>query len=112
MVDIPRHPLSVDEAAAAVEAAVRAKLVAEYVRLVEATSIAVETLVYVARHGRREEARVMAAREILDRAQLSAETRTAIDVQTPIEVRAGELLEKLDSMQVALTSPIDVAEAG
>lgn len=110
--DIPRQPLSVDEAAAAVEVAVRAKLVQGYVKLVEATDVAIKTLVYVAVHGRHEEARVMAAREILDRAHLSAETRAAIDLQPTIEVRAEELRTKLDSMQEALLAPIEVEEAG
>ena len=109
--DISREPISVDEAAAAVEAAVKAKLVQGYVRLVEATDVAIRTLLYVAQHGRHEEARVMAAREILDRAHLSAEVRASIDLQPEVEVRAEALRAKLESMQKALTSPIDVDEA-
>ena len=54
---------------------------------------------------------MMAAREILERAHLSAEVRAAIDLQPEIEVRAEELRAKLDSMAKALTSPIDVDEA-
>lgn len=111
-VSFPRSLVSVDEAAAAVEAAVRAKLVTGYVELVEATSVAINALVYVAQHGRHEEARVMAAREILDRAHLSAEVRAAIEVQPEVEVRAEELRRKLDSMQAGLLAPISVEEAG
>ena len=112
--DLPRKMLSVDEAAAAVEAAVRARLVKGYVDLVQATEVAINTLVYVAQHGRHEEARVRAAAEILDRAHLTAETRAAIDAQPESQVRAEELRRKLDSMQQALLAPIDVAveEAG
>jgi hypothetical protein len=110
--DLPSRILSVDEAAAAVEAAVRAKLVKGYVALVEATDVAIDTLLYVAQHGRHEEARVRAAAEILDRAHLTAETRAAIDAQPEAQVRAEELRRKLDSMQEALLAPIDVEEAG
>ena len=46
-VDIPRRILSVDEAAAAVEAAVKARLVASYTALVDATDIAVDTLINI-----------------------------------------------------------------
>jgi hypothetical protein len=111
VVDIPSPPAFADDSAAVVELAVRAKLVQGYVRLVEATEVAITTLLYVAQHGRHEEARVMAAREILDRAHLSAEVRAAIDLQPDIEVRAEALRTKLDSMQAALTSTIDVDEA-
>ena len=78
-VDIPRRVLSLDEAAAAVEAAVKASLVESYAALVDATDIAVDTLINVALYGRREEARVMAAQEILDRSGLTPEIRVAID---------------------------------
>lgn len=109
--DIPHPSAFSDDGAAAVELAVRAKLVEGYVRLVEATNDAILTLIYVARYGRHEEARVMAAREILERAHLSAEVRQAIDLQPEIEVRAEELRAKLDSMRVALEAPIEVEEA-
>ncbi|HEY7030076.1 MAG TPA: hypothetical protein VH482_02050 [Thermomicrobiales bacterium] len=109
---MPRVTLSDDEAAAAIEVAVRAKLVRGYIKLVEATPIAIKTLLDIAVNGRHEEARVMAAREILDRAHLTAETRAVIDLQPTIEVRAEELRVKLDSMQAALLAPIDVEEAG
>ena len=79
-VDIPRRVLSVDEAAAAVEAAVKARLVASYTALVDATDIAVETLVNIALYGRREDARVQAAKEILDRSGL---TPRSVSPSTP-----------------------------
>lgn len=104
--------MTLDEAAAAVETAVRARLVESYVRLVEATDIAVTTLVYVAVHGRHDEARVAAAREILERANLSADVRAAVESQTDTEVRRDALLARLDSMQAALTAPIEAEEAG
>ena len=47
-------------------------LMAAYMKLVEATEVAVDTLVWVAVNGRREEARVLAAKEILDRAGIRA----------------------------------------
>lgn len=105
--DLPQPPLTIDEAAAAVETAVRAKLVESYVKLVEATEVAVTTLIYVAIHGRREEARVMAAREILDRANLSPDVRAAIEAQSDTEIRRDALLARLDAMQEALTAPLE-----
>lgn len=104
--------MTVDEAAAAVETAVRARLVESYVKLVEATDVAVSTLLYVAIHGRREEARVAAAREILERANMTADVRAAVEAQTDTEIRREALLARLDSMQQALTAPIDTEEAG
>ena len=107
--DIPRTVVSLDEAAARVEAAVKAQLVQSYAALVDATDIAVDTLIYVAQHGRREEARVAAAKEILDRSGLSPEVRVAID--TPGSERAtriAELRRRLDGMKISLTTPLEV----
>ena len=107
-VDIPRRVVSLDEAAAAVEAAVKAKLVTEYAALVEATGVAVETLVYVAEHGRREEARVMAAREILDRSGLTPEIRISVDTAgSERDARLIALKARLNSMRDGLTTPIE-----
>lgn len=107
-VDIPRRVLSIDEAAAAVEAAIKGKLVTEYAALVEATSVAVETLIYVAEHGRREEARVMAAREILDRSGLTPEIRISVDTRgSERDARLIALKARLDSMKTGLTTPIE-----
>lgn len=110
--DIPRTVLSVDEAAARVEAAIKAKLVTQYAALVDATGIAVETLISVAMNGRREEARVAAAKEILDRSGLVPEIRVAIDnVGSERETRMAELRRRLDDMRTSLTTPLELGEA-
>ena len=107
--DIPANVLTADAAAVAVESAVKAKLVESYVRLVEATSIAVDTLIYQAAHGRHEETRVAAAKEILERAALTPEVRVPVEEgTTDRETRIDELRRQLGSMREALTTPIDV----
>ena len=109
--DIPRTVVSVDEAAARVEAAIKAKLVTSFAGLVDATDIAVETLVSIAQHGRREEARVAAAKEILDRSGLTPDIRVSVDTATSErEARLAELRSKLNRMQQSLTTPIEVGE--
>ena len=110
--EIPRSLLSVDEAAARVEAAIKAKLVTQYAALVDATDVAVATLLYVAQYGRREEARVMAAREILDRSGLIPEIRIAIDTAgSERDTRMAELRRRLDDMKVSLTTPLELGES-
>ena len=107
--DIPRRVLSVDEAAAAVEAAVKARLVESYTALVDATDIAVNTLIDIALYGRREDARVQAAKEILDRSGLTPEIRVAIDTtSSDRDARLSELRRRLDAMRVGLTSPLEL----
>lgn len=109
MVDIPRHVISVDEAAAAVEAAVKARLVKSYTALVDATDIAVDTLINIAIYGRREDARVQAAKEILDRSGLTPEIRVAIDTGgTERDTRIAELHRRLDAMRTSLTTPLEL----
>ena len=109
LVDIPRRVLSVDEAAAAVEAAVKARLVESYTALVEATDIAVDTLINIALYGRREDARVAAAKEILDRSGLNPEIRVAIDTNgTERDARMSELRRRLDAMKTSLTTPLEL----
>lgn len=111
LVDIPRRALSVDEAAAAVEAAVKARLVESYTALVDATDIAVDTLISVALYGRREEARVSAAKEILDRSGLTPEIRVAIDTSgSERETRFAELRRRLDNMRTSLTTPLELGD--
>jgi hypothetical protein len=106
---VPRSVVSMDEAAARVEAAVKAKLVASYAALVEATDVAVEALVYIALHGRREEARVAAAREILDRSGLTPEIRVSIDTSaSDRDMRMSELRRRLDSMKTGLSTPLEL----
>jgi len=107
--DIPRRVVSLDEAAAAVEAAVKAKLVTSYAALVDATDVAVGTLIDIALYGRREEARVMAAREILDRSGLSPEIRVTLDSSSSErEARLADLRSRLDAVRVSLTTPLEV----
>lgn len=109
--DIPRRTYSIDEAAAAVEAALKAKLVRSYASLVDATDVAVSALIEVALYGRREEARVMAAREILDRSGLVPEIRVAIDaVGSERESRIAELHRRLDGMKTSLSTPLELDE--
>ena len=100
MTDLPRRQsFSVEEAAARVEAAVKSKLVGSYVRLVEATDTAVDTLLYVAEHGRHEEARVSAAKEILDRADLNPDIRVVIsNTDNERETRMDQLRTRLAAM--------------
>ena len=107
--DIPRRVVSLDEAAAAVEAAVKAKLVTSYAALVDATDVAVGTLIDIALYGRREEARVAAAREILDRSGLSPEIRVTLDSSSSErEARLADLRSRLDAVRVSLTTPLEV----
>jgi hypothetical protein len=97
---------------ALLEAALQAKLVESYVQLVEATSDAVDTLRYIMLHGRHEEARVSAAKEILDRANLTPDVRVVIQAgNSERETRLAELHRQLDAMQHGLTTPIDVEAA-
>ena len=112
LVDIPRRVLSVDEAAAAVEAAVKARLVQSYTALVDATDIAVDTLINIAMYGRREDARVQAAKEILDRSGLTPEIRVAIDTTgSDRDARVAALRLRLDNMKTSLTTPLELGES-
>lgn len=107
--DIPRTVISVDEAAARVEAAVKARLVESYTQLVEATDVAVDALIHVALYGRREEARVAAAKEILDRSGLTPEIRVAIDTTSSERgARFAELHRRLDNMRTSLQTPLEL----
>lgn len=78
-------------------------LMASYMRIVEASEWAVEALIHVAVHGRREEARVMAAKELLDRAGI----RAGIDIHVVHESgdanrQISVLHERLDRMAEGL----------
>jgi ABC-type uncharacterized transport system YnjBCD ATPase subunit len=111
-VDIPRRVDSLDAAAARVEAAFKAKLVTSYAALVDATDVAVDTLVNIAMHGRREEARVAAAKEILDRSGLSPEIRISVDTAGgERQARLDALRMKLNTMGDGLRAPLEVGEA-
>lgn len=109
LLDIPRRTLSVDEAAAAVEAAVKARLVQSYTALVDATDVAVDTLISIALYGRREDARVQAAKEILDRSGLTPEIRVAIDTNaSERDARISALHTRLDAMRTSLLTPLEL----
>lgn len=112
LVDIPRlDVMSADDLAAAVEAAVKARLVETYTALVDATDIAAQTLINIALYGRREDARVAAAKEILDRAGLSAEIRVSVDTQeSDAETRMAAFRAKLDSMRTSILTPLELDE--
>lgn len=81
-------------------------LLNSYARLVEASEVAVDALVWVAEHGKREDARVMAAREILDRSGIRA--GVDVNINMPAELDAGakvsELHARLDKMAESLTT--------
>jgi len=84
-------------------------LMASYMTLVEGTEIAVEALLYVAQHGRREEARVMAAKEILDRAGI----RAGVDIHVvhedgDAESQIAKLHDRLDRMAESITAKAEL----
>lgn len=86
-------------------------LLNSYARLVEASADAVDALVHVAVHGTREEARVMAAREILDRAGIRAGVDININLTGDAEGKsaAEQLLERLDSIAAGMTAREEIA---
>lgn len=96
-------------------------LLSAYMQLVENSEVAVEALIWVAANGKREEARVMAAREILDRAGI----RAGVDVNVNISgdegnssvndlkarlKRMGEGMDVADAIREQRAAAIDVAE--
>jgi len=89
----------------------RAVLMSSYLQLVEATSVAVQALVDVATTSRNDLARVNAAREILDRAGLTAELQVSVTIEGEgRDQKIAALKSKLDSMQSGLqTRAVDAA---
>lgn len=87
-------------------------LMAAYMRLVEASEVAVDTLIWVAVNGKREEARVMAAREILDRSGIRAgvDINVTIPESTSKRSTADQLMERLGAMADSLAAR-EAAEA-
>lgn len=81
-------------------------LLNSYARLVEASEIAVDALVWVAEHGKREDARVMAAREILDRSGIRAGVDVNINMSTDNDgsTKVSELHARLDKMAESLST--------
>jgi len=109
------------------EATRRAVLLTSYMNLVDATGAAVTALVDVATSSRNDLARVQAAKEILDRAGLTAALEVSVSFSdSGTSDRMSELRKKLDSLHDVLstdaanpvitptappTAPIDVDEA-
>lgn len=82
----------------------RAVLMSSYLKLVEATDVAVEALVDVASHSRNDLARVAASKEILDRAGLTQELEISIKLDDGGKAdRMDDLREKLNGIQSVLT---------
>jgi hypothetical protein len=102
---------SLDGFAAEVERLAHETLVEAYVMLVEGTKEAVTTLVYTAANGKDEEARVQAARHIIDLAGLSPEVRVSVSDVSEHSTRIIELRGRLSSMREGLTSPIETTSS-
>lgn len=87
----------------------QAILMTSYLQIVEATSVAVDALVSVAKDSRNDLARVAAAKEILDRAGLTAELKISVNIEgDERNDKINRLKEKLDAMQRGLqTKAID-----
>jgi hypothetical protein len=88
----------------------RSMLVSAYATIVEGAEKAVTALVDIAERGRNELARVNAAREILDRAGLTAALQVNVTHSVPGQLTPTEALsQRLDAMRDGLTK--DVIEA-
>lgn len=81
-------------------------LMAAYMKLVEASEVAVDTLIWVAVNGKREDARVMAAKEILDRAGIRAgvDVKVTTDASTAGDETMKEIMARLDVMADGIKS--------
>jgi hypothetical protein len=85
----------------------RAVLMGAYLGLVDATDLAVSTLSDVAMNGRNELARVQAARELLDRAGLTADLNVTVRIEGDERTnRITALQERLDTMGTSLRSRV------
>ena len=81
----------------------RAVLMGAYLGLVDASDLAVSTLADVAANGRNELARVQAARELLDRAGLTADLNISVRIEGDERTaRIEQLQTRLDTMGSAL----------
>ena len=84
-------------------------LMVAYTRLVEGSETAVDALVDVAEHGRNEIARVMAAKEILDRVGISPELRITVTPEISEEERMDTIRGLLEKTRERISaSAIDV----
>lgn len=95
---VPGVDRCVKHGGALVEPEVRRNiLLSAYANIVEGSQKAVDALLDVVENGRSEMARVQAAKELLDRAGLTADT--TINVKISAEIDAGSILrERLESM--------------
>jgi len=85
----------------------RAVLMGAYLGLVDATDLAVSTLSDVAMNGRNELARVQAARELLDRAGLTADLNVTVRIEGDERTSRIEALQtRLDTMGTSLRSRV------
>jgi len=85
----------------------RAVLMGAYLGLVDATDLAVSTLSDVALNGRNELARVQAARELLDRAGLTADLNVTVRIEGDERTSRIEALQsRLDTMGTSLRSRV------
>lgn len=83
----------------------QAVLMSSYLQIVEASALAVDTLIDVASTSRNDIARVQAAKEILDRAGLTAELQVTVKLEgEQRDERMSNLRAKLDTMQRGLMS--------
>lgn len=100
----------VDVAASEVEREIGLRLAESYAELVELTPVAIDALAYIAQYGRHEEARVSAAKEILDRAELTPEVRITVSSGQVDErtTRVEELRKQLGGMKGNLSNVIDL----
>ena len=76
----------------------RAVLMSSYLQLVHHASTAVECLVDVAQHSKNDQARVMAAKEILDRAGLTPDLNINVNVSGASASPASKLQARLDEI--------------
>jgi len=85
-------------------------LLGAYANIVEGSQKAVDALLDVAENGRSEMARVQAAKELLDRAGLTADVN--VNVRISAEVDAGAILrERLETMSTKIeTVEVEVIE--
>ena len=100
----------VETTASDVEAAIGIARADAFAELVNLTTVAIDTLAYVAAHGRHEEARVSAAKEILDRAELTPEVRISVTTgqQDERSTRLDELRKQLGGMRGNLSQVLDL----
>ena len=111
---VPGSPRCIQHGGALIDPeARRSILISAYISIVEKAELAVDTLAWVAEHGRNELARVQASKEILDRAGLTPELNVNINLKTEDSVsqvlkdRIAKITEHLESTTIDADS-VDV----